>query len=454
MKPLTSLILLLIGGILHATDKPNFIYIMLDDAGYGDFSCYGQKLFKTPNIDRMAEQGQRMTQFYSGSTVCAPARCSLMTGLHTGHCQVRGNREVQPEGQAPMDAGTLTLPLVLSKAGYKTGMFGKWGLGAPGSVSDPANHFDTFYGYNCQRQAHTFYPKHLWSNKKKIPLDGETYSHSLIAEQSLKFIRKNKNNPFFAYIPFSIPHAAMQAPESYVKPFRKQFAQYEGTIGKYSHGTKVDNPVAAFAGMMTLADEDIGRILDLLKELKIDKNTFVLLTSDNGPHYEGGHKPAIFDCNGPLKGHKRDLTEGGIRVPTVAWWPGTIAPGKDNPHISAFWDLLPTYCDLAGIRTPKTDGISFAPSLRGQKQKSHEYLYWEFHAYGGKQAIRMGKWKAIRKNTRKEAAPPIALYDLDADIGETTNLADKYPSIVKQMAAYMDEAHEPHPLYRFASDPK
>ena len=442
--------------VSSAAKQPNFIYIMLDDAGYGDFSCYGQKLFKTPNIDKMAAEGQKMTQYYSGSTVCAPARCSLMTGLHTGHCLVRGNREVQPEGQAPLPKDIQTLPRVLSKGGYQTGMFGKWGLGAPGSTSDPAEHFDTFYGINCQRQAHTFYPTHLWDNKKKVPLDGETYSHSLIANKTLEFIKKagRSDKPFFAYVPFTIPHAAMQAPEEYVAPFREQFKEFEDVIGRYSHGTRVKNPVAAFAGMMTLVDEDIGRILQLLKELDIDENTFVLLTSDNGPHLEGGHKAKFFDSNGPLTGHKRDLTEGGIRVPTIAWWPGTISAGSTNDHISAFYDILATYTELAGIEAPKNDGISFAASLRGDCQPKHEYLYWEFHSRGGAQAVRMGKWKGIRKGIFKDQDAPVLLYNLDEDLAEEKNIAAEHPEIAAKLRKYMDEAHEPNPAFPFPGEKK
>jgi len=457
MRILFPVLLAALVQLISAAPKsPNFIYIMLDDAGYGDFGCYGQKLFETPNIDKMAAEGQKMTQYYSGSTVCAPARCSLMTGLHTGHCLVRGNREVQPEGQAPMPKNLQTLPRILSKGGYQTGMFGKWGLGAPGSSSDPADHFQTFYGINCQRQAHTFYPTHLWDNKKKVELDGETYSHSLIANKALEFIKgaSKKDKPFFAYVPFTIPHAAMQAPEKYVAPFRKQFAEYENLIGKYSHGTKVKNPVAAFAGMMTLVDEDIGRILQLLKELDIDENTFVLLTSDNGPHVEGGHKPRIFDSNGPLTGFKRDLTEGGIRVPTIAWWPGTIAAGSENDHISAFWDILATYCDLAGLEAPKNDGISFAPSLKGNCQTAHEYLYWEFHSRGGTQAIRKGKWKGIRKGIFKNKEAPVLLYNLEEDLAEQKNIAANHPKIVAELARLMEEAHEPNPVFPFPGEKK
>ena len=438
----------------HSAKQPNFIYIMLDDAGYGDFSCFGQKLFKTPNIDKMAAEGQKMTQFYSGSTVCAPARCSLMTGMHTGHAFVRGNREIQPEGQAPLPADIQTLPRVLGKAGYQTGMFGKWGLGAPGSTSDPADHFQTFYGYNCQRQSHTFYPDHLWDNKTRVELDGKTYSHHLIANKCLEFIKgaSRKAKPFFAYVPFTIPHAAMQAPEEYVAPFRKQFAEYENLIGKYSHGTSVKNPVAAFAGMMTLVDEDIGRILQLVKELGIEKDTLVILTSDNGPHMEGGHKPLVFDCNGPLTGHKRDLTEGGIREPTIAWWPGTIKAGSTNDHVGAFWDVMPTYCELAGIQAPKNDGISFAPSLRGKCQQEHQYLYWEFHSRGGTQAIRKGNWKGIRKNIFKDKDAPVLLYNLETDLAEEKDIAAENPEIAANLRKLMDEAHEPNPNFPFPGE--
>ncbi|MFL2911552.1 MAG: sulfatase-like hydrolase/transferase [Limisphaerales bacterium] len=293
------------------TKKTNIILIMVDDAGYGDFGCYGQKLFTTPNIDRMAASGMLFTQHYSGSTVCAPTRCSIMNGVHTGHAFVRGNREVQPEGQAPIPSDMITIPKLLRKAGYVTGMFGKWGLGAPKSSGDPMNQgWDEFFGYNCQRQAHTFYPKHLWHNSEKVMLDGKTYSHDLIQEKALQFIRDNEKKSFFAYLPLTIPHAAMQCPEEDVAPFRKKFSQFENKIGKYSHGSIIRNPVAAFAGMMTRMDRGIGQILDLLNELDIAENTLVLFTSDNGPHYEGGHQPGFFNSNGPLKGHKRDLYEG------------------------------------------------------------------------------------------------------------------------------------------------
>ena len=314
-------------------------------------------------------------------------------------------------------------------------MFGKWGLGAPGSSGDPVNQgWDEFFGYNCQRQAHTFYPKHLWHNDSKVMLDDKAYSHDLIQKQALKFIRDNAKKPFFAYMPITIPHAAMQCPEEDVAPFRKKFPQFEDKIGKYGHDTKVRNPVAAFAGMMTRMDRGVGQVLDLLDELKITDNTLVLFSSDNGPHHEGGHQPGFFNSNGPLKGHKRDLYEGGIRVPLIAYWPGRVKAGSVSDHICAHWDLMPTFCELANITTPKhTDGISYAPALTGSKQKKHDYLYWEFHSYGNAQAIRMGDWKAIRLKVKNNPDAPIQLYNLKQDIGETKNIAAMHPNVVKRM---------------------
>jgi arylsulfatase A len=422
------------------TKRPNIIYILADDLGWGDLSCYGQSKFETPNIDSLAAEGMKFTQHYSGSTVCAPSRCSLMTGLHTGHTVVRGNKEIKPEGQSPMPADTVTIPRLLSSAGYKTGMFGKWGLGAPGSESDPADHFDEFYGYNCQRQSHTFYPDHLWHNRHKIELDGKTYSHDLIMEAAKNFIRSGSDTPFFCYIPVTIPHAAMHAPKKLHDKYRKQFPQFEGIIGKY-RGPEVHNPVAAFAAMVEHLDTGVGEILGLLRELGIDENTLVIFTSDNGPHKEGGHDPLFFDSNGPLRGYKRDLYEGGIRVPMIARMPGTIKPGSKTDHISAFWDVMPTLCQIAGIDTPKgVDGISFLPALLGREQPQHKYLYWEFHEQGGKQAVRMGRWKAVRLDVKKNPDSPIELYDLETDLGENNNIAAEKPDIVTKMAEIMKTA--------------
>jgi arylsulfatase A len=422
------------------TKRPNIIYILADDLGWGDLSCYGQSKFETPNIDSLAAEGMKFTQHYSGSTVCAPSRCSLMTGLHTGHTVVRGNKEIKPEGQSPMPADTVTIPRLLSSAGYKTGMFGKWGLGAPGSESDPADHFDEFYGYNCQRQSHTFYPDHLWHNRHKIELDGKTYSHDLIMEAAKNFIRSGSDTPFFCYIPVTIPHAAMHAPKKLHDKYRKQFPQFEGIIGKY-RGPEVHNPVAAFAAMVEHLDTGVGEILGLLRKLGIDENTLVIFTSDNGPHKEGGHDPLFFDSNGPLRGYKRDLYEGGIRVPMIARMPGTIKPGSKTDHISAFWDVMPTLCQIAGIDTPKgVDGISFLPALLGREQPQHKYLYWEFHEQGGKQAVRMGRWKAVRLDVKKNPDSPIELYDLETDLGENNNIAAEKPDIVTKMAEIMKTA--------------
>lgn len=431
--------------------RPNFVYILLDDAGYGDLSCYGQKHFATPNIDRLASEGMKFSQHYSGSTVCAPTRCCLMTGLHTGHAYVRGNREVQPEGQAAMPAKIVTLPRLLKKAGYATGAFGKWGLGAPGSPSDPAHHFDVFFGYNCQRQAHTYYPDHLWKNFERVPMDGKTHSADVIMQEALAFIREHRDQPFFAFLPVTIPHAAMHAPESYVAPFREKFPQFATVVGKYK-GPEVKNPIAAFAGMMTQMDAHVGQLLALLEELQLDKKTLVMLTSDNGPHKEGGHRPEFFDSNGPLRGHKRDLYEGGIRAPLLARWPGKVARGSHSDHISAHWDMLPTLCELAGIEAPQaTDGISLVPTLFGkpEQQQPHEYLYWEFYEQGGKRAVRFGDWKAIQLNRNEDPQAPVALYHLPTDIGEQTNVASKHPELVARATAMFQDAHTPSPFWKF-----
>ena len=431
--------------------KPNIIYILLDDAGYGDFGCYGQKKFDTPHVDRLAAEGMKFTQHYSGSTVCAPTRCVLMTGRHTGHCSVRGNREHKPVGQEPMSATETTIAELLQDAGYRTGGFGKWGLGYPGSVGDPLNKgFDVFYGYNCQRNAHTYYPTWLYDNDKKIALDGKTYSHDLIMDRALEFIRDSKDKPFFCFLPMTIPHAAMHVPGAYSEPFKKKWPQFNDKIGRYA-GPPVKNPIAAFAGMMVKMDEDVGRVMALVKELGLDENTVVMFSSDNGPHKEGGHDPVFFDSNGPLTGFKRDLTEGGIRAPMLVRWPGKVKPCSVSDHISAHWDVLPTVCDIAGIKVPANiDGLSMLPTLQeNDAQKQHDYLYWAFYERGGKQAVRMGKWKAIQRNLNKNADSPVLLYDLEADLAEQTDVAAKHPQIVAKMKAIFKEAYEPNDNWRF-----
>ncbi len=450
----------------RAQDKPNIVYIVADDLGYGDLGCYGQKTIRTPFLDRMARQGMRFTQHYSGSTVCAPSRSCLMTGLHTGHTPVRGNKEIQPEGQHPLPAATVTLAKIMKKAGYTTGAFGKWGLGFPGSQGDPLKQgFDTFYGYNCQRIAHNYYPYYLWDNDTKQMLPGnvgrktEQYGPDLIQERTLSFIDTHKDKPFFLFVPIVLPHAELFVPEDeIVKSYRGKFDEtpYEGIddgpnykIGGYG---SVATPKANFAAMITRTDRYVGQILDKLKALNLDRKTLVIFTSDNGPHAEGGADPDHFDSNGELRGQKRDLYEGGIRVPMLAWWPGKIKAGSETDHISAFWDVLPTIAELADITPPaNTDGLSFMPTLlgRARQQKNHPYLYWEFHERGGKQAVRQGKWKAVRLQVRKNPNAPIELYDLENDIQEDNNIAAQHPELVSKMATIMKQSHVHSEVFTF-----
>lgn len=445
--------------------KPNIIYILADDLGYGDLSCYGQKKFKTPNIDKLALQGMLFTQHYSGSTVCAPSRSALLTGMHTGHTVVRGNKEIMPEGQYPIPDATFTLGEQLQKAGYKTGAFGKWGLGYPSSEGDPTNQgFDVFYGYNCQRLGHNYYPYHLWSNKDSIPLINNagnlkgTYAPTVIHEKTLEFIENNKENPFFLYVASIIPHAELAAPEEKMKKYRGKFLPEKKYIGKENEPNYVrkgiyesqDEPHTAFVAMIDLLDEQVGEIIKKVDELGLTDNTIIIFTSDNGPHVEGGADPEYFNSNGALKGYKRDLYEGGIRVPMIVKWPNIVQPGSVSNHISAFWDIFPTFSEIAAVSSPKNiDGISFLPTLLGKDQKQHDYLYWEFHEDGGRQAVRMGKWKGVKYNVLKNPNAPIKLYNLDNDMGEENNIAAENPEIVKQINTILLEARTPSDIFKF-----
>lgn len=433
--------------------KPNIIYILLDDAGYGDLSCYGQKKFLTPNIDRLASEGMKFTNHYSGSTVCAPTRSVIMSGLHTGHTPSRGNREIRPVGQFPIPAGTFTIAEALKNAGYATGAFGKWGLGNPGSEGDPIHQgFDRFFGYNCQRNAHTYYPTWLFDDLHKIELDGKTYAHDLIMDKTVEWIDRQHDKPFFCFLPVTIPHAAMHVPEKYAAPFRKKFPEFENKVGRYGNNKPfAKNPAAQFAGMMTALDEGIGRILKTLERHQIDTNTIILLSSDNGPHKEGGHMPKYFNSSGGLRGFKRDLYEGGIRCPLLVRWPGKIKAGTTSDHISAHWDLFPTLCELAGTETPEgLDGMSFLPALLGAKQTQHEYLYWEFFEGGGKRAVRIGKWKAVQNQVNREGQnAPIEIYDLESDRAETRNLADQNTELITRVRNIFKRAHTPSALWKF-----
>jgi len=444
---------------------PNIIFILADDLGYGDLSFNGQTHFNTPNIDRLAKEGLFFTQHYAGSTVCAPSRSAIMTGLHTGHTPIRGNKEVRPEGQHPLPAATYTLTEMLKDAGYVTGVFGKWGLGYPGSEGDPNNQgVDQFFGYNCQRYAHHYYPRHLWDNEQKVMIpenEGKQkglYAPQLIQEKTLAFIDQHQDTSFFLFVTSTIPHAELVAPEAYMEPFRGELLpekQYEG----YDEGEDYRNGPyesqaechAAFAAMVTLLDEQVGEIMDKLEALGLSDNTLIIFSSDNGPHQEGGADPDYFDSNGPLKGYKRDLYEGGIRVPTIARWKGTIAPDTRTDHISAFWDIMPTLSELTGA-TAKTewDGISFVPTLTGQgEQPQHDFLYWEFHERGGRIAVRKGKWKGLKYDYLENPESPLELYDLESDIGETQNVAAQHPEVVQELEAILDTARTPSEVFVF-----
>lgn len=441
----------------------NVVYILADDLGYGDVGCYGQQIIRTPNIDRMAAEGMLFTQHYAGCTVSAPSRCSLMTGLHTGHTQVRGNREIKPEGQQPMREDTYTLGKLMKSAGYATGIFGKWGLGNPGSASVPNRMgFDEFYGYNCQRQSHTFYPDHLWHNEERIPFPEnennarKSYSQDLIHAQALRFIREHKERPFFAMLTYTLPHAELNLPhDSIYRIYENRFEEtsYIGKFDKVNGGYNTsEQPKASFAAMVSRLDKYVGDVMALLKELGLEKNTIVIFTSDNGPHHEGGADPDFFRSYGPLKGTKRDVYEGGIRVPMVAWCPGTIKVGSRSDHISAFWDVMPTLAELTGTALPEeTDGISFLPTLLSRKgQQRHKYLYWEFHEQNGRIALRSGQWKLIRQPIAGQTH--LELYNLGEDIHEDNNLAAKHPKKVAELERLMDDARTESAVFDFGRE--
>ena len=435
---------------------PNIVFILVDDLGYGDLGCYGQKTIQTPCIDRMADQGMRFTHCYAGSTVCAPSRCCLMTGYHTGHARVRGNARV------PLLPEDVTVAELLKSAGYQTGIIGKWGLGEPDTTGIPNRQgFDTWFGYLNQRHAHNYYPAYLWENETEFPLRNEVvhtiggrdrtpggvatkrvdYSHDLFAERALEFVKANRDKPFFLYLAMTIPHANNEASNRNIK--EAEIPAYRGMevpdFGPYKD-KDWPAPQKGHAAMITRMDADIGRLFKLLAELRIDDETIVFFTSDNGPHKEGGADPAFFGSSGPLRGYKRALYDGGIRVPMIARWPGKIAAGTTSDLPWAFWDFLPTACDLAGTEAPKgIDGISVLPTLLGypDKQKRHDYLYWEFHeGRGSKQAVRMGKWKGVKNRI----PGPIELYDVIADPGETQNVAKDHPDVVAKIASDIAEA--------------
>lgn len=480
---------------IKENQKPNIIYILADDLGYGELGVYGQEKIETPNIDALASNGMLFTQHYTGAPVCAPARSVLLTGQHSGHTHIRGNDEwaergdiknmkavlADPglEGQRPLLDSIVTIAEVLKTKGYRTGVFGKWGLGAPNTEGIPNKQgFDYFYGYNCQRQAHSYYPMFLWKNQERVMLDNKyvpfhanlksganindpesygdfrlnDYSATLIHDEALAFIERNKKQPFFLYYASPIPHVPLQAPEKWVAYYQNKFGEEKPYSGRSYFPNRT--PLATYAAMISYLDEQVGELISKLKQEGVYDNTLIIFTSDNGPTFNGGTKTPYFESAKPFKSErgwgKGYLHEGGIRVPMIASWSGKIKPGSTSDHVSSFYDVMATLSDVCDAKAPKNDGISFLPTLINKKQKTHKFLYWEFPqaAFGGQQAVRMGDWKGIRKNILK-GNMNIELFNLKNDITEQNNVADKYPEIVAQMEAIMKREHTPAELEKF-----
>ena len=438
--------------------KPNIVYILTDDLGWGDLSCYGQTHWTTPRLDRMASEGMLFTQAYAGNTVCAPSRAALLTGNHSGRVWQRGNGAVQFR----RDPEDITIATRLRDLGYATAMIGKSGVACNSNDATLPNDkgFEHFYGLLSHSAAHRNYPRRVVRNGEFIELPGNrgqtgtTYANELWVNDAIEWIGKNHEEPFFLHLSITPPHADLTVPERYMEPFRGRFEETPVTTGGYFHQAE---PRAAYAGMIAFIDESVGRVLDTLVELGVDDETVVFLTSDNGPHYEGGADADFFDSNGPFRGGKRAMFEGGIRTPQLVWWPGTIEAGSTSDLITAFWDFAPTALDLAGAPIPRSmDGISIAPTLRGDNagQARHKYLYWEFYEQGGKQAVRMDDWKGIRRNVNQDRNAPIELYDLNRDPGELTDVSADHPDVVRRIAAAMDEAHTPSPIFAFEERPR
>lgn len=433
----------------HLNPKPNIIFILADDLGYGDIGCYGQQKIETPNIDKLANSALKFTQFYTGCPVCAPARSTLLTGLHTGHTPVRGNKTFQPEGQTPLPDSIITFAKLLQQHGYTTAAFGKWSLGYITTSGDPNKQgFDNFYGYNCQTLAHDYYPDHLWNNHQRVEFQENKngniiYSAETIHQMALRFIRTAKQ-PFFAYLPYTLPHAELIVPHDsmyyyYIKKFNEKA---DTTKEKYDGRIRDPYPYAAYAAMVTRLDRYVGEVVKAIQEKGVAENTLIIFTSDNGPHKEGGGDPAYFNSNSIYRGIKRDVYEGGIREPFIAYWPGKITPGITS-QMGVLYDMYPTILELAGIKNKnRIDGLSLLPTLlKKGRQQQHSYLYWEFHENGGRQAVRWRNWKAIKLEVNKNQGAPMELYNLKNDPSETNNLAAKYPVIVKRMEEMIKEAH-------------
>jgi arylsulfatase A len=466
---------------LDAADRPNIVLVLADDLGYADLSCYGQRRFRTPNIDRLAAEGAQLTAHYAGSPVCAPSRCALLTGLHTGHSIIRDNDEMAErgdvwndpsiEGQRPIPSGTTTIAGVLKSAGYATALIGKWGLGGPGSEGEPSRvGFDESFGYLCQRQAHNHYPDHLWHNGERVALDnpsfrahqtfppdrdprdphsydayrGRQYALDVMLDRADAFVRSHREQPFFLHLTPTAPHVALQVPEDSLAEYLGRFSEtaYLGQKSYLPHYA----PRAAYAAMISRLDRGVGRLMATLRETGLDRRTLVVFTSDNGATFEtGGYDPAFFESNAPWRGAKQDLYEGGIRVPFVARWPGRIPGGLVRDDPTASWDLMATFASLGGTRVPgHTDGVSLWPALSGGSALRRDHLYWEFQ---GRQALRQGRWKLWR-DARKNVTE---LYDLVADPGERHDLSSAQPARVAQMRRMMESARtesERYPLIK------
>ncbi len=416
---LATALLFFAENVSRAADakKPNIIFILADDLGYGDVGCFGQKLIKTPNIDKLSIEGTKFTQAYAGSTVCAPSRCTLMTGLHTGHARIRSNSNTV---LLPED---VTVAKLLKGAGYSTGLTGKWGLGNENTTGEPKNQgFDFSFGYLDQTHAHDYWTDHLFKNGERISIPPKTYSHDLMEKEALDFIRREQKNPFFLYAAFTLPHMKFEPPND--EPYSKE------------NWSSLEKNLAA---MVTRLDNTVGKITALLKELGLEENTLIFFTSDNGARENGAE---FFKSSGPLRGFKRDLYEGGFREPMIVRWPGKIKAGATNDQVWAFWDFLPTVAEIVGVKAPKNlDGKSMLPALLGKKKIEHEPLYWEFYERGFQQAVRMGNWKAVR------LAPgqPLELYNLANDIGETKNVAAENPKVIEKIERYLATARTHHP---------
>lgn len=439
---------------LRSERPPNIIFILADDLGYGDLGVYGQEKIRTPRLDRMAREGIRFTDHYTGSPVCAPARSVLMTGLHAGHTTVRGNTSDAGERVA-LRAEDVTVAELLRGAGYATGAIGKWGLGEPGTTGLPDDQgFNYWFGFLNQRHAHSYHPEYLWRNRERIRLEGNVgdregqHAHDLFTEEALGFIERHRDRPFFLYLPYTMPHAELIPPLGSMEPYLDAHGRSIFPETPFAGaGTYRPQPMprAAYAAMVTRLDRDVGLVLDRLRELGLDRNTLVLFSSDNGPHSAGGNDPTFFRSSGPLRGRKRDLYEGGIRVPMIAWWPGTVEPGRISDHPSTHWDFLPTAAELAGTAAPpRGDGLSYLPTLLGRDQPAAPHLYWEFYEGVPAQAVRMGRWKALRQPAFTGA---IELYDLERDLGEQRDVAARHPELVTRIRAIMEREHVPSPYW-------